>query len=151
MTLHCKKSVVLCYPLTLLAESTIEILILFLFELVYEQYRFVWLLNMCITRMHSSRMRTARLLTVCLLVHTSGGCILQGWVHTSGGSNPEGCTARCTPSECSIDGQTNTSKNITFPQLHLRAVINWLIFYSWTLLNFQNITLKCHTTIVNCY
>ena len=77
--------------------------------------------------MHPSRMCTARLLTVCLLVHTSG----------------EGGASICTPPRIHplhihtpaycivgwmhpllVNRLSHAFENITFPILHMRAVMN---------------------------
>ena len=82
------------------------------------------------TSMHSSRMRTARLLPVSPNMHCAGGCLLPGWGLCSRGvsatevvSAPAGCLplvrgvypsmhwGRHLPSP---RGQTDTCKNITF-------------------------------------
>ena len=63
------------------------------------------------TRMHSSRMHTARI--SCRL---GGRCLPMGGV-CPGGCLPRGCTPPC-------EQITDRCKNITFPQLHFRVVIS---------------------------
>ena len=45
----------------------------------------------CQTRLHSSRMRTARLLTISPSMQCSGGCLLQGGDCSQGGACSQGC------------------------------------------------------------
>ena len=70
------------------------------------------------TRMHSSRMCTARFNGVY-----PGGCVCPGAVHYPG---PKGRHSpppqRQTPPP-PVNRMTDRCKNITFPQLHLRAVM----------------------------
>ena len=74
-------------------------------------------------RMHSSRMRTGRSLTVCrslLLdggVLSPGGCLLWG-VSAPGGSAPGGSASDMPP----VNRITDTSKNITLATTSLRPV-----------------------------
>ena len=89
------------------------------------------------TRLHSSRMHTARLLTVSPSMHCSGGrgCLLGGGAWSwgdllVGGVCSRGCLLRgggclvlgvwyptCTEADPSVNRATDTCKNITLPQL----------------------------------
>ena len=62
------------------------------------------------TRMHSSRMRTSRSLTVCQ-------SLLRGGVSAPGGGIPA-----CTEADSPVNRMTDTSKNITLAITSLRPV-----------------------------
>ena len=75
-----------------------------------------------ITSMHSSRMRTARLLTVSRIIRVGGGCL-----PTEGGGSARGVSARrvCIPAcigadiptlPSPVDRMTDRCKNITLPK-----------------------------------
>ena len=90
-------------------------------------YKFVCAqLNSKWTRMHSSRMRTGRSLTVC----RGGGVCFPG-VPSSGGV---GGIPACTEADPPVNRITDTSKNITLATTSLRPVIKtvdqW--FLKWT-------------------
>ena len=71
------------------------------------------------TRMHSSRIRTGRSLTVCCQVRgvcSGGGCLLPGGVCSGGGVGIPACTEADTP-PLPPRGQTHACKNITLAQL----------------------------------
>ena len=87
------------------------------------------------TRMHSSRMRTARLLTVSQ--HALRGVSAQGGVCPGGSVRGEGvCQRRSAPRGGSaippVDGMTACVKTLPFRRLRLRAVkipkLNWICF-----------------------
>ena len=89
------------------------------------------------TRMHSSRMRTGRSLTVCWSL-LRGGCLLPGG-SAPGGSAPGGCllggcmtrgvcsrgksSASDTPPPPPVNRMTDRCKNITLATTSLRPVI----------------------------
>ena len=81
-----------------------------------------------LTRLHSSRMHIARLLTVSPSMHCVRGVFARGrggWCPAQGASAPGGWTIpACTEADPPVNRITDSCKNITSPQLRLRAVIN---------------------------
>ena len=83
------------------------------------------------TRMHSSRMRTVRSSSRLLGGVCQGGVSQHALGQTPpggvpGGCLPRGCIAACTRTDTSLwtEWLTDRCKNITFPQLRFRTVIN---------------------------
>ena len=89
------------------------------------------------TRMHSSRIRTGRSLTVCRSLLPGGGCLLWGVSAPGGVSAPRGWSASVhagiphTPPTREqtppMNRMTNRCKNITLATTSLRPVINRVI------------------------
>ena len=108
-----------------------------------QQKSYQFISNSFITRLHSSRMRAARLLTVSHSIVTwrrgGGVCLtrevgLYGWGVSIEGVCMEGSVWRGSAfQQCDVKAdplrrqtpceQTNTRENITFPILHMQAVI----------------------------
>ena len=58
------------------------------------------------------------------------GVCLSGAVSAQGGVYPEGCLPRgCLPRGVCLNRITDRCKNITFPQLLLRTVIDWVLLW----------------------
>ena len=115
---------------------------------------FTWFCTVLETSVHSSRMRTAHLLTIsprCTLIQTR-----PGGRSPTGGRQPWSCDQWCVLGRgrsLPVNRMTHAFENITFPQLRLRAVnisfyshlsteekkCNWLKFAVWSLPHRANI------------
>ena len=67
--------------------------------------------------LHSSRMHTARLLTVTPSMHCAGGSPCQGGLPCRGIALPGGGIPVCTEADPTVNRITDACENITLPQL----------------------------------